>query len=218
MATLVRKAKLAGVRRFVYISSAHVYGPFTGIIDENARPNPLHDYAIAHFASEQILRRATTADFAGAAIRPCAVFGVPADIARFRRWALIPFGFPRAAVREGVIALASRGLQRRNFVGTDDIAQAISIWLAQEQVNSFTGMNAVGQTSMTVLDFAEMCATSAERVTGRPCRVTRPEGVDPARDNFEYNTIDPRFVGKASLTEFIDRMCGLLNVADSYLQ
>jgi UDP-glucose 4-epimerase len=216
MAALVCRAKQAGVRRFAYISSAHVYGPFAGEIDENSPPNPLHDYAIAHFASEQILRRATTDEFTACAIRPCAVFGIPADLDRFRRWALIPFGFPRAAVREGLIALASRGLQRRNFVGSEDIAKAISRWLEQEQeqVGRFAGINAVGQTSMTVLEFANLCAASAERLTGRPCHVTRPDGVDPALDNFEYKTIDPRYVGNTSLPDFIDRMCALLDGAD----
>ncbi|UWZ86138.1 NAD-dependent epimerase/dehydratase family protein [Occallatibacter riparius] len=218
MAALVRRAKQDGVRRFVYISSAHVYGPFAGEIDENSRPNPLHDYAIAHFASEQILRRATTDEFIGCAIRPCAVFGIPADLDRFRRWALIPFGFPRAAVHDGVIGLASRGLQRRNFIGSDDIARAISLWLEQEQVARFTGINAVGQTSMTVLDFANMCAASAERITGRATRVTRPDGVDPAPDNFDYRTIDPRFVGHSSLPDFVDRMCALMHTPDRQFQ
>ena len=190
MAALVARAKSAGVSRFVYISSAHVYGPFRGDIDENIPANPLHDYAIAHFASEQILRRATSEEFRGLAVRPCAVFGIPPDLARFRRWSLIPFGFPKAAIESGSIALASHGMQNRNFVGTEDISGAILHWLNNSSdTRAFLAVNPIGKQTMTVLEFAGMCAAAATEITGRTCRVTRPEPSTSDADTFSYKSI-----------------------------
>lgn len=210
MSALVGRAKAAGVKRFVYISSAHVYGPFTGTISETSPLNPLHDYAIAHFASEQTLRRAVSDSFRGAVIRPNAVFGIPPDLARFRRWGLIPFSFPRSGVRDGLIKLASRGHNQRNFVGTDDIADVVALWLSDEAAPPFVAINPVGKANMTVFDFAERCAVIAEKVSGKRCRVERPEGAEPPPDTFRYTTSDPRYVGRTDLDATVERLMRLL--------
>lgn len=114
---LVQKAVAAGATRLVYISSAHVYGPMVGHVDETTAYNPVSNYAIAHFATEQVFRRQAKGAVAGAALRPCAVFGDLADPSGFRRWSLIPFSFPRDAAIEHRIVIRSTGEQRRNFVG-----------------------------------------------------------------------------------------------------
>jgi UDP-glucose 4-epimerase len=190
MAALVARAKAAGISRFVYISSAHVYGPFYGEIDENVPANPLHDYAIAHFASEQILRRATSPKFRGLAVRPCAVFGIPQEFVRFRRWSLIPFDFPKSAIECGTIALASHGMQKRNFVGTEDIASTIIHWLTNSSDSTaFRAVNPIGKQTMTVLGFAEMCAAVATEITGLACKVTRPDSSAGDANAFDYKSI-----------------------------
>jgi UDP-glucose 4-epimerase len=185
---LVAAARAAGVKRLCYISSAHVYGPFTGRIDENAPPDPRSDYAIAHFATEQILRRAAADDFRVLILRPCAVFGLPPQ--NFRRWSLVPFEFPRQAVETGRIALRSHGLQRRNFVGTGDVARVIAAWLARDTA-VFERINPIGARTGTVLALARTCAREFEALTGRACPVIAP-AADPAfQDEFVYaSTVD----------------------------
>ena len=50
---VVRAAARAGVRRFVYLSTAHVYAaPLVGNIDEHTLPRPQHPYAITHKVAE----------------------------------------------------------------------------------------------------------------------------------------------------------------------
>jgi UDP-glucose 4-epimerase len=210
MAALVKVARDSGVKRALYISSAHIYGPFAGHIDETSPPNPLHDYAIAHFASEQILRRSASEDFRTAVVRPNAVFGVPPDIARFRRWRLIPFSFPKTAVEERLITLGSHGEQRRNFVGTEDIAAAVATWLADSSAGRFQGINSVGKDSMTVYDFARLCASLSEKVTGKPCRVVRPAVDSPPKDDYDFTTRDPRFIGATDIAQTVERFMRLL--------
>ncbi|MBL8697270.1 MAG: NAD(P)-dependent oxidoreductase [Alphaproteobacteria bacterium] len=164
--------KRAGVRRVVYVSSAHVYGPLAGPLTERTPADPRSDYALAHFSAEQIFRRS---GFLGAALRPCAVFGMPPDLRRFKRWGLIPFGFPRMACETGVIKLATAGLQRRNFVSARTVADQAALALAS--AGSFRVINPVGGDDLTVRQYAQLVCELATEALGRPCCVEAPAGV-----------------------------------------
>ena len=210
MAVLVARASACGVSRALYISSAHIYGPFVGTISEQNPPNPLSDYAIAHFASEQILRRASGPDLRAMILRPCAVFGIPPDLAAFRRWNLIPFSFPRSLVETGRIELKSSGAPRRNFVGASDIADGVARWLAtSDEGPPCRVVNPVGKESMSVWEFAQLCARGYEAQTGKKAVLSRPV-TSVAADDFEYVSCDSRYAGSSDLGETIGSLMNLL--------
>lgn len=186
---LATAARAAGVRRFVYVSSAHVYGPLEGRIDERSAVNPLSDYAIAHFASEQIVRRCAVAAGSGALLlRPCAVYGTPPSLERFARWTLIPFDFPRQALA-GRIVLKSAGLQRRNFVAADAIAAMVAGWIRSGE-SGVKVANAPGPEEMAVYDFARLCARVAREETGRECEIERPDPAGAAPAALHYGSVE----------------------------
>lgn len=171
---LFDRCVVAGVRRFVYISSSHVYGPFEGVKTEHSPPNPLSDYALCHFATEQVLRRSLRRGGASALIvRPNAVFGMPPDPSRFNRWSLIPFEFPRDLAQRGVITIRSTGEQARNFISTEDIADGAAAWLASDSASDASIWNPVGPLTCSVYEFGLLCKDVFERSTGRPGRVER---------------------------------------------
>ena len=89
---LLQAAAEAGVGNLAYVSSAHVYGPLEGVIDESRPAAPRSDYARAHRATEALFEAAANARVLVA--RPCAVYGMPPLLGRFARWSLIPFDFP----------------------------------------------------------------------------------------------------------------------------
>jgi UDP-glucose 4-epimerase len=211
MAALVGRARECGVRRLLYISSAHVYGPMVGAINENSQSNPLSDYALAHFASEQILRRATCADFRGAAFRPNAVFGIPPSLTEFRRWTLIPFEFPKTLATTGRIALKSSGEQYRNFVGVEDIAQGVALWLDRADAEPMEIVNPVGKQSMSVWQFAELCANAAKGLVTRQISVTRPELLVPSPASpLDYASIHEEYRGGQDLPQTIRTLIEML--------
>lgn len=208
-ARLVDRAVAGGVSRLAYISSAHVYGPLVGAIDEATPPNPISDYAIAHYATEQIFRRAADRTAAVALVRPCAVFGVPPDMRGFRRWGLVPFALPRRAVLEHRIALTGTGDQRRNFVGASDVADVIAAWM--EAGDGLTVVNPLGASSMSIWDFARLCGREAEQVAGVACTVTREEGAArPAGDDFDYRSRSPFPPGGADLAAHVRRFMAMI--------
>jgi UDP-glucose 4-epimerase len=183
---LIEAAQSGGVRRLVYFSTAHVYGPLEGVIDERHAEDPRSDYARAHLATERRFR-AAAGSAAALVVRPCAVFGVPPSLERFARWSLIPFDFPRQSIG-GRIVLKSSGEQRRNFVSSDALAALVSAWLARDAMGAAVA-NAPGPDEMTVYNFAKLCARLAEEELGRPCSVERPAGTDRAGEPLEFRSL-----------------------------
>jgi UDP-glucose 4-epimerase len=186
---MLRTAVTAGITQLVYISSAHVYGPLIGRLDESSPANPLSDYALAHFLVEQLFRRAAAAAGLSCLIlRPCAVYGPLRSLQDFQRWDLIPFGFPAAAVRDGRIVLKSSGMQTRNFVGTDIVAMAIVDWLRRAPRGTEL-INPIGTADLSVLGLAERCAGLYHEITGMSCPIERPVDVGgPEVPAFSYRS------------------------------
>jgi len=206
LSTLVQRTLACGVRCFVYFSTAHVYGSLTGHISEETAVNPLSDYAIAHYAAEQIIRRhASNTDLKALVLRPNAVFGTPAYMGTFDRWSLIPFSFPLAAVYKQRIVLRSSGEQRRNFISTDDLAFYVEKFLeSEDQFGSFTIVNPVGPETLSIHEFAVKCAEIYADLTGQKCIVTRPEppGTDAGSD-FVYESLNTYRQSVGSLDNYL---------------
>jgi len=199
---LAEAARQAGIRRVIYFSSAHVYGPLEGRLDESCPPNPISDYAIAHFAAEQIFRRlAMQSGSAALIVRPCAVFGMPPSLERFARWSLIPFDFPRQAAG-GRIVLKSAGTQRRNFVCAEGLGALVGGWLG-ETARGVAVVNACGPDEMSVYDFAVRCARIANAEIGRECPIERPGIGGGESPLFEYRARSGERLGGIELDDHV---------------
>lgn len=164
-----------GLRRFIYVSSAHVLGVLEGKLSEASIPNPMSMYALMHFAGEQLLKRY---HYQGklesvTILRPCAVYGMPPDLEQFARWSLIPYSFPKEMVEKQTITLLTPGLQERNFVSTETIARIV----CKQVKEPFLGLRVIhprGHATESVLAFAKRCATLYEAEIGKPCKVIAP--------------------------------------------
>lgn len=123
-ARLMDAASRAAVKRFVYLSTAHVYGsPLTGMVDENTYPRNLHPYASSHLAGENaVLGASRQGGTQGIVLRLSNGFGVPVrrDV---NCWMLLVNGLCRQAVEEGQMVLQSTGLQHRDFIALSEICR-----------------------------------------------------------------------------------------------
>ncbi len=183
---LAARARAQGVARLVYISSAHVYGPLEGHIDETTRPSPRNDYARLHLQSEAV---AGTAGLGCDILRPCNVYGMPADLAHFERWSLVPFGFPREAVFDGRIVLKTPGLQTRNFVSAAGVGAAVAARLA-EPAHAARVRNVAGRDTLSVRDFAARVAAVAAPLLGAVPAIEAPAAEAPAPPALVYESAD----------------------------
>ena len=64
---------------------------------------------------------------------------------------------------------------------------------------------------MTVLEFARMCAAAATEITGRTCRVTRPESSTSDADTFSYKSIYDWSHGHMDLAQTIRQIMLLVS-------
>jgi nucleoside-diphosphate-sugar epimerase len=127
---LARAARRAGVRRFVYLSSAKVYGEDSGVMpySESGAPAPLDAYGRSKLAAESALRSEYGA--AGLVVlRPPLVYG-PGVKANF-------LVLLRAVERGLPLPLASIN-NRRSLLGVGNLADAILACLRAPQADGRT--------------------------------------------------------------------------------
>lgn len=146
---LVDWAKKQGIKQFIYMSSAHVYGELNKNIDEKAELNPKNLYANLHVFAENYIR-STFED--SLIIRLNTVYGNPP--LNFKRNGLIPFSFPYELALNNRIVIRSHGLQSRNFVSTNTIANFVLKAVLKRKSGI---VNILGHHSISVLRFAHLC-------------------------------------------------------------
>jgi UDP-glucose 4-epimerase len=218
---LLRAAERQGVGRFVYLSTAHVYGaPLAGRIDETTLPRPIHPYAITHRAAEDfVLAAGALGAIEAVVLRLSNGLGAPAD-SLIDRWTLVGNDLCRQAAEDGVLVLTSSGEQERDFVPLSDVCRGVLHVLRLPAAALGDGLfNLGGERSLTVRELAGMIAVRSEIVLG-----IRPDVVSPAApSNAATRSLDYRFdklrltgyAPQGSLEDEIDRTLALcLNVKE----
>lgn len=173
---LLEAAKRSNVRRFIYFSTAHVYGsPLQGEITEASLPRPIHPYAITHKVAEDfVLAAHDQAQIEGIAVRLSNGFGAPAtpDI---DRWTLLVNDLCRQAAVTGMLKLSSAGTQLRDFITLGDVARAVVHLLQLDTSRIGNGLFNLGSgNSASILEMTERVAARWLALTGREITITRP--------------------------------------------
>jgi UDP-glucose 4-epimerase len=155
---LVTAAIHSNVRRFIYLSTAHVYcSPLQGKITEATTPQNIHPYATSHLAGEcSVLKANQNRLLEGIVIRMSNAFGAPVhkDV---NCWELLINDLCKQAVQTQTLRVKSRGNQTRDFVGLGEICVAIErIALIQFQAQQPAIINLGAGISHTILSIAEL--------------------------------------------------------------
>lgn len=158
----------AGVKRFIYLSTSHVYGsPLQGAITEETCPRNLHPYATSHLAGESaVLYGTQRKHIEGIVLRLSNAFGAPAQ-AETNCWMLLVNDLCRQAVTLRSMTLRSRGLQRRDFITLQDVSHAVAnmIDLPSNQIGD--GLFNLGSSqSLRVIEMVELVQARCADVLG----------------------------------------------------
>lgn len=173
---LLEAAIAARASRFVYLSTAHVYGsPLVGLIDEATVARPKHPYAITHRVTEDFVLAAHDAGrIEGVVLRLSNGFGAPAH-AGVDRWTLLINDLCRQAATSRKLVLHSAGLQRRDFITLTDTSLAVAHVLALGKPLLADGLfNLGGDAPRLVMEMAELVASRCEAVLGFLPSLQRP--------------------------------------------
>jgi len=130
---LLEDAHQNRVRRFIYLSTFHVYGiPKTEIITEKTLPEPLNSYSITHHLAERYCRQyEAESKLKSYILRISNGFGAPL----FRSvncWTLVVNDLCATAFKQKGIVLKSKGTQERDFIGIKDIIQGVEIFVERD--------------------------------------------------------------------------------------
>ena len=174
---VLRAAERAGAERFIYFSTAHVYGaPLVGTITEQTLPRPIHPYAITHHVAEDFVLAANDqGTLTGIVLRLSNGFGAPIN-AGVNRWTLIVNDLCRQAVTTKKLALRSSGLQQRDFITLADVGRAVAHFLdlPAEQCDNRL-FNLGGDASLRIIDITERIADRCESILGFRPAIERPD-------------------------------------------
>ena len=177
-ARLMQAARAAGVKRVIYLSTIHVYGPnLAGQIDESTLPKGRHPYATSHRAAEDVVLAAANANMGSIVLRLSNCFGVPAHSA-VRAWMLLMNDLCRQAVTLRSMTLRSTGLQCRDFITLQDVSRAVvhMIDLPNNQIGD--GLFNVGSgKSSRVIDMVELIQARCAKVLGFTPEIIRPQPI-----------------------------------------
>lgn len=165
-ARLLRAAIRQGVKRFIYLSTAHVYdSPLEGTINEKSCPVNMHPYASSHRAGEDVVLAAhQRGDIVGIVLRLSNAFGAPADM-NANCWMLLVNDLCRQAVTTGKLVLRSSGTQRRDFITLEDVSRAVGHVLNLPIESCANGLfNLGGECSLQIIELTERIASRCKEV------------------------------------------------------
>lgn len=175
-ARLLQAAIDAGVKRFVYFSTAHVYAsPLAGTLDESCLPRPAHPYASTHLAAEDlIMAEHRRGKIAATVLRLSNGVGAPLG-PHVDRWTLLVNDLCRQFVRGEPLTLRSDGTALRDFIPLADVCGAVLHLLSSDDDDALGVLNLSAGQSLSIWDLTQRIADNAQQLYGRRPQIRRPE-------------------------------------------
>lgn len=186
---LLNAAIKMGVNRFIYFSTAHVYGaPLKGTINEAMITRPIHPYAITHKVAEDFVLSARDQGLIdGIVVRLSNSFGVPVT-SKIDRWTLLVNDLCKQAAISGELSLNSSGEQLRDFITLQDVCGAITHILKLKGEELHDGLFNLGSgNSFSILEMAQRIAVRWHLITGNKIQIKRPISTEFIKSELNYS-------------------------------
>ena len=152
---IAEAAKKAGVKKFIFASSASVYGENSDVCFEDTELNPLTPYAESKVKSEQYLSGLADEGFQVTCFRFATACGWSPRV----RSDLVLNQFVLGCLVTGKIILKSDGSSKRPLISVEDMARAIGWAVSQERdkLSQYEVLN-TGQNewNFKIIDLAEL--------------------------------------------------------------
>jgi UDP-glucose 4-epimerase len=175
----IQNAIGASVKRFIYFSTAHVYGaPLKGVFNEDCLTRPTHPYAYTHRAVEDYVAAAhDQGQMDGISVRLTNSIGAPIE-KEVDRWMLLVSDLCKQVIIEGRLVLKSFGSQKRGFIGLGDVCRGVDHLISMKDCLGNGIFNLGGDFTVSIYDMACLISKRASLLFGKEFPVIRPQGVD----------------------------------------
>lgn len=204
-AQMAKVAADNGVAKFLFLSTAHVYGaPLAGDVTEETCTKNNHPYAFSKRVGEQAVMFAQQQNaMEGIVLRLSNIFGAPLHI-HVNVWSLLVNDLCRQAVTSGKMVLHTTGSQYRDFLPIRSFLQMLSGML-QLNTKSFSEpiFNVGSGRSITILDMAQLIQNRYEALFSKKITLQVPpltDKDDPVK-SFFFSVERIKQLGIFSLSE-----------------
>lgn len=174
---LLEAAVKQKVKRFIYLSTIHVYGaPLKGEISEHNCPVPIHPYATSHRAAEDVIYSASIQKKIEAVIiRLSNCFGAPL-LKNVNCWNLAIPNLCWQAVTQKRLTLISNGMQEKDFIPMRDACRAIIHFsdIPKEELKEVI-YNVGAGVSYTILAISQKIQIICKKLFGYDILIQKPE-------------------------------------------
>ena len=211
-AKLVAVASLVRVKKFIYLSTAHVYAsPLVGIITEETCPRNLHPYATSHLAGEHaVLSAHSRGELQGIVLRLSNAFGSPIH-KDANCWMLLVNDLCKQAIETRKLLLHTSGLQHRDFIGLTEVCCVTEKLIDFDQLGQAKVFNLGTGVSQSVLEMAKLIQQRCTEVLGfTPELQHKQSGIDEQPPTLTYctNSLDALGISCKNLSylEEIDKL------------
>jgi UDP-glucose 4-epimerase len=134
---LVEILKDTKIKNFIYLSTFHVYGSISGVINEDSSLSPKNDYASTHLFAEYYLNQFFyTHNFKSIIFRLTNSYGAPKHI-NSSKWYLILNNLVKSAFENQEIILTGDGMDVRDLIWMGDVCSVLEQSLSIKSNNIF---------------------------------------------------------------------------------
>jgi UDP-glucose 4-epimerase len=186
---LLDEAISKNVKKFVYISTFHVYGATkSSFISEETCPYPIHNYGISHYLAELFCNQMmSTSNIQTIILRLSNGYGAPL-FPSIDRWSLVMNAFCKEAVENKKITLKTKGIQKRDFVSIIDIIQAISLVIQKPMNPSENNIfNVGGDNALSIVEMAQIVANEYQGIYGKKIYVEFAPNLIEITHNIDFS-------------------------------
>lgn len=164
-----------GLKKFIYLSTQQVYGPFSPTTDySEGAASPHNIYGLTHLLCEQI------GDFCKkrhgvqtAHLRLSNAFGAPAFKNKQFEKLVLPI-FCRQALEDGEIAMSSDGSPQRNWLGVGDLCRGVETLMLADKLK-YSTYNIGSEKTLSLLEMAEKIAKVCNEQYGLKVTISAQE-------------------------------------------
>lgn len=159
---LYMDAKNCGVKKFIYLSTFHVYGVQCGEVFEDTVRNPKTEYGLTHFFAEEYLKKeAKDMKCNVSIVRLTNGIGVP--LKDTDKWYLVFNDFCKTIYDSQTVIMKSNGLPLRDFVAIKDVVSAMLLLSNYEADNIYEVFNLSAGKTYSIRQVAELVADIYEK-------------------------------------------------------
>ena len=211
---LVEKAESYGCKRFIYLSTVHVYNsPLVGNFDEQAPVLNNHPYATSHhYGEEQVLDVARNSCLDGIVLRLSNSFGYPLTD-QTACWGLVLNQFIRDAFLKGRITINGDCFSKRDFLPITELNRIlVEILASPDSIPEV--INVSSATSKTLLEVALQVRDVVSEFTGTAVELVNEIGPETESNlNIKNGALEKMSIFPSGDLEFeIRRMLDFLRL------